>query len=48
MKEGENVMDKKKYETPDMQVVEFSAEDIIRTSGVTPTPGDTDFVPGNP
>ena len=33
---------KEKYETPEMEVVEFEAEDIITTSGMG---GETDFVP---
>ena len=35
--------DKKKYEAPEIEVVEFDCEDVIRTSG--PTSGEDETTP---
>lgn len=36
---------KERYETPEMEIVEFETEDIITTSGVSTEFGETPFVP---
>ena len=38
---------KKKYETPEMEVVKIEMEDVIKTSGETetpPVPGDSQYM----
>ena len=36
---------KERYETPEMEIVEFETEDIITTSGGSTEFGETPFVP---
>lgn len=36
---------KERYETPEMEIVEFETEDIITTSGGSTEVGETPFVP---
>lgn len=35
-------MEKKKYETPDMEITKFETEDVITASGNTNTSGEPD------
>ena len=40
-------MDKKKYTTPEMEIVEFEAEDIIVTSGENLEDDETIVIPNS-
>ncbi len=39
-------MEKEKYTSPEMEIVEFDVEDVITTSGIDEGEGSLDF--GNP